>query len=330
MVRDHSVPQTEIELLLEREKCQQRLDLALHQKFPHRSRSYFQKIIRNGKVLVNDKTVRPSHQVQWKDKILININISDSWVDPSNIPLEILFENNDLVAVNKAPWQIVHPTGQTQGGTVLNALHARHNNNDGHPKNLPKVLHRLDQETSGVLVFAKGTNAGYYGQLFEQRKTTKTYLALLEGQMKKNMDCRKKIGKHPTHLIQMAQTVTTDGKEAISFFQPLFFVNGLTFCKIKIETGRLHQIRVHAAHLTYPVFGDSLYNPKDEDIIRWTEGEKPQCEAHRPKRQLLHAYTLELPLINGKKLTIKAPLPKDFMDWGGIDLANFWKKNKDI
>lgn len=307
-----------------REWVGQRLDSLLHYKFPHHSRSYYQKIIKEGKVFVNNKNVRRSYNCQFNDDIMIKVPPNKNWINPENIPLDVIFENEDLVAVNKAAWQIVHPTGQTQGGTVLNALHARHKKNGGDDKDLPKVLHRLDQETSGVLVFAKGKNAGYYGQLFEQRKTKKNYLALLEGELTQDLDCRELIGNNKAHLVHLAQWVVPDGKPAITKIFPMVSMKGLTFCRIQIETGRLHQIRVHSAYHGFPVFGDSLYNPQDKDTIRWLEGREPQIKHGRPKRQLLHAYQLEFSLLNGEKITLKAPLPSDFLEWGGKKLVEFW------
>jgi 23S rRNA pseudouridine1911/1915/1917 synthase len=323
LARDHSKPLREVTFVLEKEKSGQRLDALLHQKFPHRSRSHFQKSIRKGEVFVNGKVARPSLNVVWKDSILIKVEDRDDWVDPLTLPLTILMENEDLVAINKEAGQIVHPVGRSQSGTVLNAMHARHKDRGGSDSELPKVLHRLDQETSGVLVFAKGKNAGYYGQLFEQRKTKKTYLALLEGEFSKAFDCEVLMGKNEAHPVHLAQWIRPDGKKSLSHFEPLVSFKGLTFCKIRIETGRLHQIRVHAAYSGYPVYGDSLYNPQDEDIIRWTKGEKRRFRKGRPERQLLHASELKFPLINGENVILKAGLPDDFIKWGGEQLREY-------
>lgn len=328
LTKDYSEQVNEIEFSPEREKAGQRLDSLLQQKFPHHSRSYFQKLIKAGKVSVNQRVARASVTVNYKDQVSILVDDNGSWVDPASIPIEVIYEDDDLVVVNKEAWQIVHPTGETQGGTVLNALHARHNKMKGAKSDLPKVMHRLDMETSGVLLLAKGKNAGYYGQLFENRQTEKYYLTLLEGDVSEAFECHSKLGRHPDHIVTLAQWVTDDGKLAISKFTPLLKLKNLTFCKVKIETGRLHQIRVHAAHKGFPVFGDSLYNPQDEDIIRWTEGKKPKIKDGRPKRQLLHAYQLSFPKINGEVLTLKANLPEDFIEWGGAELVEFWGKYK--
>ena len=158
MTRDYSEALSEIIFSPEREKAGQRLDSLLHQKFPHHSRSYFQKIIKAGKVCINQRHARASQTVNFLDEVKIAVEDNGSWVDPLTIDIDVIYEDDDLLVVNKAPWQIVHPTGETQGGTVLNALHARHNKLGGAKEDLPKVMHRLDMETSGVLLLAKGEN----------------------------------------------------------------------------------------------------------------------------------------------------------------------------
>ncbi|MGE4157874.1 MAG: RluA family pseudouridine synthase [Planctomycetota bacterium] len=324
---DYSRPLTLISLDVDATHDGIRLDRVLIERLPHRSRSFFQMRIEGGRIRVNGQRVRASWKVKKGDRIDIDVEVNAHWVDPHSIPLDVIHEDAGLVAVNKQPWILVHPTGGVQGGTLLNALHARHRSRGGDDATLPSVVHRLDAETSGVLVMAKGPEAArHYGQSFENRHTVKVYLALLEGKVSA-FSSKEPLGDDPHSEIRVRQGVLPEdrgGKPAHSDFLPLASDGAMTLCAVRIHTGRLHQIRVHAQHAGHPVVGDPLYNPRDLDERRWIEGAEPaEPQPGRPRRHMLHAHLLSLPSLDGKELRITAPATTDFLAFAR-DLFESW------
>lgn len=316
MTTDYSQPLTELRFTADERTIGLRIDAALAKLLPHRSRTFFRDRAKNGAVFLNDRPARPSLTIREGDTFVVRVDVSPSWVDPDTIPIDVMLERDDLVVVNKHPGVFIHPTGAVQGGTLLNALHARHNRSGQPPDRRPQVVHRLDADTSGVVVFAKGPDAAaHYGQVFEGRRSVKIYLALVEGRLTGTLHCEEPLGDHDEHPVHVRQWVRPDGKPAQTVIHPLAHDTDSTLVAVRIRSGRLHQIRVHAAFLGHPVCGDLLYNPADEDFGHWIEHRPAQRRDNRPPRQMLHAWSLTLPTPRGEPLSLVAPPPKDFQQW---------------
>jgi 23S rRNA pseudouridine1911/1915/1917 synthase len=329
---DFSRPLEKLEFVVDDKIKAQRLDSALQILLPHRSRSFFQKKIKSGDILLQGKTARASHILKNGEKIIVKIHTEHSWVNPDDIALNIIFENEDLIVINKEAGQIIHPTGATQSGTLINALHARHHHLKRELKNLPRVLHRLDADTSGVLAFSHNKDtSGYYGQLFEKRLSQKIYLTILEGHISREFQVTKALGPDEGHPVKLRQWVRSDGKKARSDFFPLANHAGKSLCAVRIHSGRLHQIRVHSAFSGHPVVGDKLYNPQDEDFSKWCPNEKSVVKRkNRPCRQMLHAWRLSFEDPRKKKLNFLADLPKDFKMEGKYLLSRWVKQGQSL
>lgn len=286
-------------LLVSPEEEGMRIDRLLAERFPNYSRTYFQYLIEQGAVLVNGERVKKRESPVEGDEIeIFFIALPEISLEPEPIPLDIVYEDEHLVVVNKAVGMVVHPAPGHWSGTFVNALlsHCETALPGGDPVR-PGIVHRLDKETSGLLIAAK-TVAAHQKliEAFAERRVEKSYLALCSGRPP-NGEVRAPIGRHPTKRKEMA--VVPDGKEAITSFQLLAFRDGVSLVLAKPKTGRTHQIRVHLKHLGAPVLGDSLYgNGKVKG------------------RQLLHAYRLSLTHpITGLPLSLSAPIPDDMKEW---------------
>ena len=226
---------------------------------------------------------------------------------PERIPLDIVFEDADIIVVNKPAGLIVHPAPGYPDGTLVNALLAHCPSMAGvGSMERPGIVHRLDRDTSGVMVVAK-TNRAYHRlrELFESHdRLRKVYLAVLHGvpqPQKGSLDTL--IGRKSWDAKRMA-VVTANGQRAITHWETLSRHNGLALVEFVIYTGRMHQIRVHAAHLGHPIVGDSLYG----------DAAKDRHLANPPCRPLLHAVQLDFPHpVTGKKLSFAVPPPPDLI-----------------
>ena len=261
-----------------------------------------QKLIEENQILVNEKTVKTSYSVQKGDKITITIpEIKKTALKPQDIPLDIIYEDNDILVVNKAKGMVVHPAAGNPEGTLVNAVmaHCKENLSGIGGELRPGIVHRLDKDTSGLLIIAKNDKSHIQmSKQIQNREVKKIYIALVRGVIPENeATINMPIGRSIQDRKKMA--VTKKGKEAITHFQVLERFDKYTLLKIKIDTGRTHQIRVHMAEIGYPVVGDILYsNGKNEFGI---EG------------QMLHAISLDFKHpITQKLLHLKAPLPEYF------------------
>ncbi len=269
-----------------------RLDKLLAQRFPDFSRSYFQHLIDQGLVLINGSKAKkrllphPGNEVEICFQLTPEIDVI-----PENIPLDILFEDEHIIAVNKPAGMVVHPAPGHPSGTFANALlgHCRGLNIPGDPYR-PGIVHRLDKETSGVLLAAKTSKAhAALVQLFASRSLKKTYLAITTGSPG-NRTIDAPIGRHPIHRKQMA--IAENGKPALTHFEVLAKDGPHHLVQCRPETGRTHQIRVHLKSCNAPVLGDKLYAKPDSKILR----------------HMLHAWKLEFNHpITQKPLYIEAP-----------------------
>ncbi len=266
------------------------------------SRTAIQRMIEEGKITVNGKKERASYKVQDNDKIDMQEEIpKEIELKAQNIPLDILYEDNDIIAVNKPKGMVVHPANGNPDGTLVNAIMAicKDSLSGIGGEIRPGIVHRLDKNTSGAIIIAKNDKA--HIKLSEQLKNheiKKTYWALVRGIVKENnATINMPIARSKKDRKKMA--VDKNGKEAITHFKVLERFDGFTLLEINIETGRTHQIRVHLSHIGYPIIGDDVYsNGKNKWNI---EG---QC---------LHAKSLDLKHpITGKKIHIEAELPQYF------------------
>ena len=277
-----------------------RLDIFLSEKFSDWSRSHIQKIISDGKVTVDKKIVKPSFKLCGGEIITVaEIETVDTEYLPENLPLNILYEDADIIVVNKARGMTVHPAETVKTGTLVNALlfHCKDLSGINGVKR-PGIVHRLDKDTSGVMVVAK--NDSSHVNLAEQIKNktaTRNYLAIVYGVISDNAGIiTGAIGRDKIDRKKMA--VTADGKSAVTEFKVLERFKNFTYVECKLQTGRTHQIRVHMAAIGHPLLGDSKYTARKNffDI----EG------------QALHSYTLTLTHpTTGEIMKFTAPLPDD-------------------
>ena len=279
----------------------ERLDKAIKKQETEISRTRLQKLIEEGKVKVNGKIEKNSYIVKIGDKILIEEEEPEEIeLKPQEIPLDIIYEDNDIIVINKSKGLVVHPNGNPDH-TLVNAVMAKCKGSLSGigGKIRPGIVHRLDKDTSGLIVVAKNDKAhiGLSEQL-KKKEMKKTYIALVRGNIQENeATIQMPIGRSTKDRKKMA--VTKKGKEAITHFKVLKRYGKYTLVEVKIETGRTHQIRVHMAEIGHPVVGDMVYsNGKNEFGV---EG------------QMLHAKQLifQHP-ITQEKITLTAPLPEYF------------------
>jgi 23S rRNA pseudouridine1911/1915/1917 synthase len=292
---------TPIELFVPANEAKLRLDQFLAKRLPEFSRSRLQQLIRDGFVRLNNSASRPRQIVRGGDKIeLTEPSLEKIETLPEAIRLEILFEDDDLIVVNKPPGLVVHPGAGHREHTLVNALlnHCSTLSGIG-GKERPGIVHRLDKETSGCLVVAKNdaTHRNLSKQ-FAARTVEKIYFALVAGKLPKTAGViEEKIGRHPVHRKRMSAT-TLHGRPAKTEYRVVRSSDRATLIECRLHSGRTHQIRVHLHHLGHPVLGDKVYAPR---------------LAKDFPRQMLHAWKLGFrhPRTEEWK-SFEAPLPLDF------------------
>ena len=280
------------------EELSLRADKLLARRFPDYSRTYFQYLIEKQCVLVNGQPIKKREKLDLQDEIEVCFELTpEIHAFPEDIPLDILYEDEDLLAINKPAGMVVHPAPGHPSGTFVNALLYHCNTLEANGLR-PGIVHRLDKDTSGVLVAAKNSHShALLVALFASRKMEKHYLTLCLGNPGDKV-ISAPIKHHPTRRQEMA--VVEGGKEAISECKTLAFDGKLSLVSIRLITGRTHQIRVHLKSLGTPVLGDSVYGSSSANAL------------FGAKRQMLHAHTLRFTHpCTGKELFLKAELPKD-------------------
>lgn len=290
-----------IELNVEPEDKGKRLDNFICENIEDLTRSYIQNLIEAGEIEI-DISGKIKAGLKLKGNETIRVGIPEDEVlevEAENIPLDIVYEDNDIVIINKGADMVVHPAPGNYSGTLVNAIMY-------HIKNLssingvirPGIVHRLDKDTSGLIIVAKNNQSHLlFSEMFKDKSINKYYLAIVKGVVKD--DCGRienHIGRNPVDRKKM-DVVSKNGKNAISNYYVLDRCATHSLVMVGIETGRTHQIRVHMKHIGHPIEGDQVY-----------------CKTNKyATRQMLHAYRLEFthPL-NGEKLSIKSKLPDDF------------------
>ncbi len=268
-----------------------------------KTRSSVKKLIDEGCVTVNGKKCKPSQEINAGDKIEVVLpEAAECSVKPEDIPIDIIYEDGDIAIVNKPQGMTVHLGNGNTDGTLVNALLYRLNSLSGINGVIrPGIVHRIDKDTSGLLVVAKNDNAhvGLSKQIAD-KTCGRTYLALLEGSLKTDSGTvTTYIGRSANDRTKMAVVSPDKGKLAITLYTVLKRYKGYTLCRFDLKTGRTHQIRVHAKHLGHPVVGDPVYGVKKQKF--------------KLNGQLLHAYRLSLKHpATGEEMTFEAPLPDYF------------------
>jgi 23S rRNA pseudouridine1911/1915/1917 synthase len=282
------------------EKMAARLDAWLAEAVPDHSRSRWQALILEGQVTVNGEASKANRKLRVGDRV--------EWVlpapveaqpQPEDIPLQILHEDRDILVLNKPAGLVVHPAAGNETGTLVNALlhHCTDLAGIGGEKR-PGIVHRLDKETSGVLVVAKNEKAMVsLSAQFKAHETEKEYLALVRGvPTLRRGTVEVPIGRHPVHRKKMAANVR-NGRSAVSHYEVIEVFEDAALLRVRIETGRTHQIRVHLAYLKHPVIGDDVYGRA--------------CKIKAP-RHMLHAARLALTHPRTRRrMTFEAPVPEE-------------------
>lgn len=256
----------EIRKLVFDENVPVRLDVFLSQYFQDKSRSHIQKLIEDELVTVNGKIKKSNYKLKFQDEISVTLKEPVSLnVEPEEIPLDILYEDKDVIVVNKPQGMIVHPASGVKTGTLVNALLNHCSDLSGiNGVTRPGIVHRIDKDTSGVLVVAKNDNS--HNKLAKQLKDhsmTREYLALVEGILKEEEGTvDRPIARHPRDKIKMA--VVLNGKRAVTHYKVINRFKNNTLVKCILETGRTHQIRVHMAYIGHPLVGDPVYGYKKQ------------------------------------------------------------------
>ncbi len=293
-----------------------RIDRYLASRLPDYSRTFLQKLVKEGAVLVNGRTVKSSYDIQKGDFISVRVPVlEESKIVPEDIPIDIVYEDDYLMLINKPYDMVVHPAGRHHCGTVVNAL-AFHCQNLSQVNGPLKagIVHRLDRDTSGIMLTIKSDAVhSQIAMQFEKRSVKKEYLAVVEGELMLDSDeISLPIARHIIDSQKMA--VRHDiGKEAVSIYEVVERFRGYTLVKVMPKTGRTHQIRVHMRAIGHPVVADFMYSSQEScylsDLLQKEreEGELPIID-----RQALHAHRIEFfHPIHNKKMEFEVDLPED-------------------
>ncbi len=292
------------EYIVSQEEKGKRLDTYIPSVDTDITRTSAQRLIEDGNILVNGKNAKVSYKIQENDKISVEIpEPKQIELKAQNIPIEIVYEDSDIIVVNKPKGMVVHPANGNPDGTLVNAIMAicKDSLSGIGGEIRPGIVHRIDKDTSGLLIVAKNDNVHVkMSEQIKNHEVKKTYIALVRGVFKENeATIDMPIGRSTSDRKKMA--INKNGKNAITHIKVLKRFDKYTLLKVNIETGRTHQIRVHLSHIGYPIVGDYTYsNGKNEfDVIG-------QC---------LHAQKLEFKHpITQKDMCLEAELPQYFKD----------------
>jgi len=310
------VPQSPpLPLLVPVESENQRLDLFLASRFSETSRSAIQRAISGGDITVNGKTVKPSYRIGAGEEIVGEIPAAPV-IDavPEDIPLDIVYEDGEIIVINKPAGMVTHPGAGATSGTLANGLVYYFNQISHQPprrggSSRPGIVHRLDVGTSGLIVVAK-TDRGHLNlaEQFESRTIAKGYTAMVYGVVKDDSGkVEAAIGRDPRSRVKMA--VTRNGRPALTLYRVVERFDEFTLLDLEIKTGRTHQIRVHLAHIKHPVVADPTYDAGRANSIK---NAKLRAAVARLGRPFLHAARLGFAHpSSGEKMEFTAPLPRE-------------------
>jgi len=296
---------------------ERRLDQYLAAALPEFSRTFIQRLIRGGQVAVNGAPSEPSYRIRRGDRIAVTVELPEGpAVPPEEIPLDILFEDEQMLVVNKPPDMVVHPAKGHQGGTLVNALAA-------HTQTLSSacgelragIVHRLDRDTSGVILCAK-TDAAHaaLATQFEARTVEKHYLAVVEREPQLDSDLLDLPLARSRRNPEAMAVARRGGKAAQTIYRVQRRFRGFALLDVELLTGRTHQIRVHLAHIGHPVVADALYGNRSA-LYRSDLLGQPPAEDEPPiiQRQALHAHRIAIGHpTTGRRMEFTAPPPADF------------------
>jgi len=282
-----------------------RLDQALSHLFDQYSRARLQQWIKSGRVTVENQQRKAKEKVYLGESIVVKVedDVEVVWL-PEDIPIDIIYEDDEILVINKPVGMVVHPAPGHSSGTLCNALL----NHVPNAVNLPRagVVHRLDKDTSGIMVVAKTLSAHcFLVETLQAREISREYIALVQGEVTAGGTVDAPMGRHKVDRKRMAVLGDLDsaGKHAVTHYRIRTRYHAYTLLDVKLETGRTHQIRVHMAHIHFPIVGDPVYGgrmrmPKDCS-------ETMRAAIQHFKRQALHAY----------QLTLTHPTTKEEMSW---------------
>ena len=275
------------------------------EKLPDMSRSHIQKLIRDGNVTVNKKTVKANYKVSLGEIVEIDIPEPECLdIVPENIPLDILYEDDDILVVNKPKGMVVHPAPGHYSGTLVNAImfHCKENLSGINGVLRPGIVHRIDMNTTGSLLICKNDKSHrFLAEQLKEHSITRKYHAIVYGNLKEDSGTiASPIGRHPVERKKMS-TKAKNGRPAVTHYQVLERFGNFTYIECQLETGRTHQIRVHMSSIGHPILGDDLYGPSKSPYT--LDG------------QTLHAKILGIVHPTTKEyMEFDAPLPTYFLD----------------
>jgi 23S rRNA pseudouridine1911/1915/1917 synthase len=307
-------PETPVTLQVGGSIKERRIDKYLHGRFSNFSRAMIQKQISSGAVRVNGQIVKPSFKLSIGDKIELTLPEPPSKeIPPEDIPLNIIYEDEDIIILNKQADMIVHPARGNTHGTLVNALTFYSDElSSGLGEFRPGIVHRLDRDTTGVMVVAKNDTAQWkIAKQFENRQTKKSYLAIVHGIPELTADrINAPLGVHPK--IREKYAIRPEiGKEAVTFYEVLESFRGFSLLRLTPLTGRTHQIRIHLSYIKHPIVGDDMYGGK---LVYPWQLKDAEAAVEEPiiSRVALHAHSLEFrhPTTD-EMMKFEAPLPQD-------------------
>jgi len=296
---------------------ERRLDKYLHGRFSNFSRRFIQDVIKAGSVKVNGKIGKPSLKLSPGDVIDMTLpELPSKEILPEDIPLNIIYEDSCIIILNKQPGILVHPARGNTHGTLVNALAFYSDKlSSGLGEFRPGIVHRLDKNTTGVMVVAKDDGTQWkIAKQFERRQVNKNYLAIVHGIPELTADrIKAPLGIHPRAREKYAIRPDT-GKESITFYEVIEAFRGFSLLKMTPKTGRTHQIRVHLSYIKHPIVADDMYGGRL--VYPWQLADaEPAVQQPVINRVALHAHTLEFKHpATGKTVKFEAPLPEDMQN----------------
>ncbi|MDD3803414.1 MAG: RluA family pseudouridine synthase [bacterium] len=295
-----------------------RLDVFIKNLGVRVSRTRIISMIESGVAKVNGKKEKPSYKVKKGDRIEVEYEaLVQTDVKPEEIPLDIIYEDDDIIVINKDKDMVVHPAKGNRDGTLVNAL-LHHTQIEGGSKERPGVVHRLDKDTSGVMVFAKNEDShAFLSGEIEKRRVKRTYLTLVWGSFtRKRGTVNAPIGRSNSNRKIMAVT-NINSRDALTDYKVLHDFKIASLLKVNLQTGRTHQIRVHMSHIEHPVVGDGEYDRNVLSVVKEVQLDRKKHFEYIDKlmdRQALHSVALRFVHPRTKEeVEFFAPLPEDFM-----------------